>query len=115
MSARASRPRPAPAPVFAALGDETRLRIVARLCSEGPLPIVRLAETADVTRQAVTKHLMTLAGAGLVRGQRSGREKLWQVDRRRLAEARQWLDHASPQWDEARDRLRAWAGHPRRK
>jgi DNA-binding transcriptional ArsR family regulator len=103
------------APVFAALGDETRLRIVARLCSEGPLPIVRLSETADVTRQAITKHLLTLADAGLVRGERSGREKVWQLDGRRLAEARKWLDQVSAQWDEALGRLRDFVERPDRR
>jgi DNA-binding transcriptional ArsR family regulator len=101
--------------VFAALGDDTRLRIVARLCTEGPLPIVRLSESSDVTRQAITKHLVTLADAGLVRGERSGREKIWQVDGRRLAEARQWLDQVSAQWEEALDRLRTFVEPPARR
>src|SRR5258705_7814441 len=55
------------APVFAALGDQTRLGLVARLCTGGPMSIARLTAGAGVTRQAVTKHLHVLAGAGLVR------------------------------------------------
>lgn len=66
------------APVFAALGDPTRLGIVARLCATGSMSIVRLTEGARVTRQAVTKHLHILAGAGLVRGTRVGRDHVWQ-------------------------------------
>ena len=61
------------APVFAALGDETRLRIVARLCRGGPASISRLTESAEVSRQAVTKHLRALEDAGLVRSGRAGR------------------------------------------
>ncbi|HEY0466529.1 MAG TPA: metalloregulator ArsR/SmtB family transcription factor, partial [Polyangiaceae bacterium] len=65
------------APLFAALGDETRLKLVSRLCTEGPLSIVRLSEGTDVTRQAITKHLRALADAGLVHDTRQGRERIW--------------------------------------
>ncbi len=95
------------APVFAALGDETRLRIVARLCATGPQPIVRLTEATDITRQAVTKHLRALEGAGLVKCTREGRETVWQVRTKRIAEAQRYLDRISGQWDEAIERLRA--------
>src|SRR6266852_560913 len=94
------------APVFAALGDETRLRLVARLCAEGPLSIARLSDGADVTRQAITKHLQALADAGLVRDTREGRERIWQLETRRLEEARRCLDRISTQWDAALDRLK---------
>lgn len=94
------------APVFAALGDETRLRLVARLCAEGPLSIARLSDGAQVTRQAVTKHLQALADAGLVRDTRQGRERIWQLETRRLEEARRCLDRISEQWDAALDRLK---------
>ncbi|MBI2220196.1 MAG: helix-turn-helix transcriptional regulator [Acidobacteria bacterium] len=96
------------APVFAALGETTRLRLVARLCHEGPLSIARLSEGAGVTRQAVTKHLHTLAEAGLVHGTRSGRERIWQLEPKRLENARRCLDQISTQWDAAIDRLRAF-------
>jgi len=96
------------APLFAALGDETRLRVVARLCEEGPLSIARLTEGADVSRQAVTKHLRVLEGAGLVRGARDGRENVWQLERRRLAEAGRLLDAISKEWDDTLERLRAF-------
>jgi DNA-binding transcriptional ArsR family regulator len=100
-------PPAAAAPVFAALGDETRLAIVTRLCSEGPQSIVRLTEGTDVSRQAITKHLHALAHAGLVRSQRDGRERIWELQTRRLADARRYLDQISAQWDAAIDRLRA--------
>jgi len=92
--------------VFAALGDPTRIDLVARLCAAGPLSITRLSAGADVTRQAITKHLNVLAGAGLVRDIRVGRERLWEVERRQLDEARRCLDRISGQWDEALSRLK---------
>ena len=95
------------APVFAAMGDETRLRIVARLCTTGPQSIVRLTDGAHVTRQAITKHLHALAQAGLVRSARAGRERIWEMRPERLVEARRYLDLISSHWDAAIDRLRA--------
>jgi len=94
------------APVFAALGEPTRLSLVARLCSDGPLSIAKLSDGAGVTRQAVTKHLETLQEAGLVRSAREGRERVWQLETRRLERARRCLDHISDQWDHAITRLR---------
>jgi DNA-binding transcriptional ArsR family regulator len=105
---RFTAPIPAAAvPVFAALGDETRLAIVSRLCTTGPQSIARLTEGTDVSRQAITKHLHALAHAGLVRSKRSGRERIWEIQTPRLAEARRYLDQISTQWDQAIDRLRA--------
>jgi DNA-binding transcriptional ArsR family regulator len=92
--------------IFAALGDKTRLDLVARLCAGGPLSITRLTAGADVTRQAITKHLNILAGAGLVRDIRVGRERLWELERGQLDEARRCLDRISSQWDEALERLK---------
>lgn len=97
---------PLKAPVFAALGDATRLRLVARLCHGGPLSIVRLSEGAGVSRQAVTKHLQALEEAGLVRSARAGRKRIWELRPKRLAEIRRYLDEISAQWDDALARLR---------
>jgi DNA-binding transcriptional ArsR family regulator len=96
------------APVFAALGDETRLQILARLSSGGPLSIAALTEDTSVTRQAVTKHLRVLEVAGLVKGTRSGRERLYELERARLELARRHLDAISAEWDRAIERLRAF-------
>ena len=93
-------------PVFAALGDETRLAVVARLCSGGPQSITRLTTGSAVTRQAITKHLNVLAGAGLVRDRRRGRERIWELDTKRLDDAGRWLDQISKRWDEALGRLK---------
>jgi len=89
------------APVFAALGDPTRLHIVSRLCLAGPLSIVRLTQGSSVSRQAITKHLQALADAGLVRHRRAGRERIWELQTRPLAAVRRYLDGVSEQWDEA--------------
>jgi DNA-binding transcriptional ArsR family regulator len=96
------------APVFAALGDETRLRLVARLCVDGPLSIARLSEGTTITRQAITKHLQVLADAGVVADSRQGRERIWAIDPGQLESARRCLDEISAQWDSAIERLRAF-------
>jgi DNA-binding transcriptional ArsR family regulator len=93
------------APLFAALGDETRLRLLVRLSSGGPESISRLSAKSPVTRQAVTKHLNVLSRAGLIRGDRRGRERIWQVEPRRLVDARLYLDRISSLWDDALGRL----------
>jgi DNA-binding transcriptional ArsR family regulator len=102
----AAKELPDVAAVFAALGDPTRLRLVARLSADGPQSIRQLTDTADVTRQAVTKHLTTLGGAGLARSERQGREIIWSLEMRRLELARRHLDFVSAQWDSALERLR---------
>ncbi len=94
------------APVFAALGDPTRLKMFARLSDSGPLSIVRLTEGSDISRQAVTKHLRALEEVGLVSSGRVGRERVWELQPRRLSEVRYYLDVISGQWDTALDRLR---------
>jgi DNA-binding transcriptional ArsR family regulator len=94
------------APVFAALGDRTRLRMVARLRDEGPLSTAQLSEVADMSRQAIAKHLRVLEGAGLLRSGRTGRERIWELETKRLAEIRRYLEQISAQWDAALERLR---------
>ena len=95
-------------PVFTALADATRLGLLRRLSVDGPLSITRLSRGTGVTRQAITKHLHTLGAAGLVRHARRGRERLWELDRRRLETAKRYLDQISVQWDAAVDRLRTF-------
>jgi len=96
----------AAASVFAALGDETRLRLVARLSTEGPLSIVQLTQGEHVTRQAVTKHLHVLADAGLARSFQRTRERIWELEPEALLEARAYLEQVSAQWDVALGRLK---------
>ncbi|MBD8900042.1 metalloregulator ArsR/SmtB family transcription factor [Rhodanobacter sp. DHG33] len=94
------------APVFAALGDTTRLRLLAALCAGGALSIAQLTAGTAITRQAVTKHLLVLADAGLVRDSWQGRERLWELEPSRLDEARRSLDAIAAQWDQALARLK---------
>jgi DNA-binding transcriptional ArsR family regulator len=100
------------ATVFGALGDETRLRLLARLSSGGPASIARLSERSRVTRQAITKHLEVLSQAGLVRDEWRGRERVWRLEQRRLADARAYLELVSRQWDDALDRLKRYVEGP---
>ena len=105
-SARARAEPKGSAPLFAALGDKTRLRLVSRLCDDGPMSITRLTAGSHVTRQAISKHLRVMKEVGLVRNKRYGRESVWQLDQRRLEDARHYLDLISKQWDAALGRLR---------
>jgi DNA-binding transcriptional ArsR family regulator len=95
-------------PVFAALGDATRLGLLGRLSVEGPLSITRLSEGTGVTRQAITRHLHALGRAGLVRDARRGRERVFALDLKRLEKARQYLDQVAAEWDAAAARLKAF-------
>ncbi|HZN78446.1 MAG TPA: metalloregulator ArsR/SmtB family transcription factor, partial [Mycobacterium sp.] len=67
----------AKAPVFDALGDPNRLRIVIRLCDGGPCSTSRVTQVIPVSRQAATKHLLLLEAVGLVSSERQGRERIW--------------------------------------
>lgn len=95
------------APVFAALGDETRLRIIAVLCAGGAMSIAQLTAGTEITRQAVTKHLRVLADAGLVHDVKIGRERLWEFEPGQLEEARRSLEVIARQWDHALAQLKA--------
>ena len=94
--------------VFAALGDETRLAVLARLSNGEPQSIASLTAGTKLTRQAVTKHLRTLEGAGVVRSMRAGRETLFAFDPKPVADAQKYLVDVSRQWDEALARLQAF-------
>ena len=96
------------APVFAALGDDTRLGLMHRLSTEGPLSITRLSEGSGMTRQAITRHLQALGKAGLVRDQKEGRQHVFSLDLKRLEVARQYLADVSTHWDAAAARLKAF-------
>ena len=95
------------APILAALGDESRLEIVRKLCRRGPMSITGLAADADISRQAVTKHLLALHKARLVRSERRGRERIWALEPKRLEEVRRYLAEVSKRWDDALNRLKA--------
>lgn len=96
------------APLFDALGDPNRLRIIVRLCDLGPSSTSQVTSIVPVTRQAATKHLQLLESAGLVMSSRRGRERVWTVQTEPLARASDYLTQLSRRWDAAVDRLRAF-------
>lgn len=106
MSRSTARSLTTAAPVFAALGDPTRLLVVAKLCDAGPLSIARLTEGTNMTRQGLTKHLQVLEDVGLVASARQGRESVYELRRRKLDDAQRWLSVISREWDDTLTRLR---------
>src|SRR6267142_1618703 len=94
--------------VFAALGDETRLSLVAKLCMGQPRSISQLTEGSRLIRQAITKHLRVLEIAGVVHSVRSGRESLFAFDPEPIEEIKKYLDAVSEQWDQALSRLKSF-------
>jgi DNA-binding transcriptional ArsR family regulator len=108
MSPDAARRAQEAAPLFAALGDATRLQLLIRLSASGPESIAQMSEKSAVTRQAISKHLQVLADAGLVTGERRGREHIWRLRPQRLRDVHAHLDRISQQWEDALERLRAF-------
>jgi DNA-binding transcriptional ArsR family regulator len=96
------------APLFDALGDANRLRIIMRLCDLGPSSTSQVTQVIPVTRQAASKHLQLLESAGLVTSARRGRERVWTVQTEPLAQASDYLTQLSRRWDTAVERLRAF-------
>ena len=96
------------AEVFAALGDPTRLKLVAVLCAGGAFSIAQLTANTDISRQGVTKHLQVLAEAGVVRDVKVGRERLWQLDPAQIEEAKRTLEMIGRQWETALGNLKAF-------
>ncbi len=97
----------AKARLFAALGDKTRLALVARLCSGEPASISQLSEDSKLTRQAITKHLGVLERAGIVSSAYSGRERLFRFESEPIQELQQYLASVSKQWDQTLARLKS--------
>jgi DNA-binding transcriptional ArsR family regulator len=96
------------ASVFAALGDETRLLLLAKLCKGQRYSISELTEGTRLTRQAVTKHLRVLERVRVVHATRSGRESLFTLDPEPIDEMVVYLETVSKQWDAALARLKAF-------
>src|SRR5258708_2601293 len=105
MSRHRARSRAA---VFAALGDRTRLSLIGKLSNGEPQSISRLAEGSRLTRQAVTKHLRVLEGAGVVHSLRVGRESLFEFRPEPLEALRSYLEGVSDQWEQALGRLQSF-------
>lgn len=102
------------APVFAALGDPTRLGIVSRLSARGPLSTMSLTAATPLSRQAMSKHLQALQQAGIVHSRRSGRDRVWELQTARFAEITRYLADISAHWDQAIERLRVLVQEPRK-
>jgi DNA-binding transcriptional ArsR family regulator len=100
---------PTLARVFAALGDPTRLQLVAVLCAGGALSIAQLTANTNISRQAVTKHLQVLSDAGVARHMKTGRERRWQLEPGRIEEAKRTLEVIGRQWEVALGKLKAFA------
>jgi DNA-binding transcriptional ArsR family regulator len=98
--------------VFFALGDGTRLSLVTKLGKGGARSATALAAGANVTRQAIVKHLQVLESAGLVTNAKCGREVLFALEPGRLEQARAFLDGVSAGWDRAIERLRGMVEDP---
>jgi DNA-binding transcriptional ArsR family regulator len=107
-SGRIAAKRQARAPLFAALGDETRLSLIAKLCGGQPRSISQLREGSKLTRQAITKHLRVLERVGFVHSVRRGRESRFKFDPEPMEGIRKYLDFVSAQWDEALSRLKSF-------
>ncbi|MBJ7310921.1 ArsR/SmtB family transcription factor [Rugamonas sp. CCM 8940] len=106
----ADLPAPAPslAPVFAALGDPVRLKLVRELCAGGAYSIAHLTQNTAISRQGVTKHLGVLAEAGIVRDVKIGRERLWQLEPARIDEAKRSLESIARKWEQALARIKSF-------
>lgn len=96
------------APVFAALGDRTRLSLLKKLSGGESQSIARLSLDTSLTRQAVTKHLRVLQDAGLVSVSRIGRESLYAFRPEPIWAARSYLEEVAHQWGNALERLRSF-------
>jgi DNA-binding transcriptional ArsR family regulator len=96
------------ASIFAALGDKTRLFLIAKLCREEPCSISQLTEDSKLTRQAITKHLRVLEFVGIVGKVRKGRECLFTFKSEPLERAKIYLQLVSEQWDQTLSRLKSF-------
>jgi DNA-binding transcriptional ArsR family regulator len=94
--------------VFEALADANRRRLLGFLAERGSATATELAAELPVTRQAVAKHLLALRDAGLVAGERRGRETRYRLTPAPLGEAMAWMARVGGEWDE---RLRGLAAY----
>lgn len=93
-------------PIFDALADGNRRRVVGLLAEQESATATELAAELPVTRQAVAKHLAALTSAGLVQGRKSGREVRYELTPQALDEAVSWIQAVGERWDERLVRLR---------
>ena len=91
--------------VFSALADPTRREVVRSLAERPGLTASHLAGELPISRQAVSKHLNALSGAGLVSARREGRETRYTLTPAPLADAMMWMTEVGAEWDERLARL----------
>lgn len=94
------------APVFTALADPTRRKLLLTLVEDSPRTATQLAEEYPITRQGILKHLDILEAAGLVTVQQKGREKRYTPTLEPLSELEHWIQNISARWDERLLRLK---------
>jgi DNA-binding transcriptional ArsR family regulator len=86
--------------VFVALSDPTRRQIMSLVGERREVSASALAQELPVSRQAISKHLESLAGAGLVSTRRDGREVLYRLTPQPLSEAMSWMVNVGGEWDQ---------------
>jgi DNA-binding transcriptional ArsR family regulator len=95
-----------PGLVFHALADATRRALLRSLADRGPSTLSELATAVPVTRQAVTKHLVVLEDAGLVRGVGDRRGRRYEPTPAPFADAMDWMVDVGAGWDDRLARLK---------
>ncbi len=98
--------RPDPAAIFAALGDPTRLKLLDRL-GGGEQSLAALAQSTDISRQGVAKHLAVLEAADLVASHTSGRERRFRLRDGGITSAQDHLARIARGWEDTLARLKA--------
>lgn len=94
--------------IFAALGDPSRLSLVAKLIDRRPHSISTLTAGTKITRQAITKHLTVLENVGLVSKIKDGRESLYELDPKPLESLQEYLEIIAAEWDKSLQSLKAF-------
>jgi DNA-binding transcriptional ArsR family regulator len=103
----AEAPGADPGLVFAALADPTRRAVLRAVADRGDATATELVDDVAVSRQAVAKHLELLADAGLVTGERVGRERRWRITPAPLLDAANWMGDVGAAWDRRLARLQS--------
>jgi DNA-binding transcriptional ArsR family regulator len=93
--------------VFKAIADPTRRAILDRLRA-GPVPVNALAADFRQSRPAISKHLRVLLDASLVSERRAGRERLYQLQARRLQPVASWLEGYRGFWLDSLNNLKKY-------
>ena len=95
-------------PIFAALADPMRRKLLVNLAESSPKTATQLAEEYPITRQGILKHLHILEEVGLVAVHQKGREKRYTLTPEPLSELDRWIKEISAKWDERLLRLKAF-------